>query len=31
MGTGSLFRVCLPNPQGAGINATDAAPVATAI
>lgn len=31
MGTGSLFRVCLPTPQGAGINSTDAAPVAAII
>ncbi len=31
IGTGSLFRVTLPAPQGAGIHSTDAAPVAAAI
>ena len=31
IGTGSLFRVSLPAPQGAGIHSADAAPVAAAI
>jgi heavy metal sensor kinase len=31
VGTGSLFRVCLPAPQGTGIHSTDAAPVAAVI
>ncbi len=31
IGTGSLFRVILPAPLGAGIHTTDAAPVATVI
>jgi heavy metal sensor kinase len=31
IGTGSLFRVCLPAPRGAGIQPTDAAPVAASI
>ncbi|HWO32854.1 MAG TPA: ATP-binding protein [Candidatus Acidoferrum sp.] len=31
IGTGSLFRVCLPTPQVTGIRATDAAPVAATI
>ncbi len=31
IGTGSLFRVSLPAPQGPGIHSTDAAPVTAAI
>jgi heavy metal sensor kinase len=31
IGRGSLFRVCLPAAQGAGIDSTDAAPVAAVI
>jgi len=31
IGAGSLFRVCLPAPQGARIHSTDAAPVAAVI
>jgi heavy metal sensor kinase len=31
VGTGSLFRVCLPTPQSVGIHSTDTAPVSVVI
>ena len=31
IGAGSLFRVCLPTPEGAAIHSTDSAPIAAVI